>query len=472
MISTLLCQRSDSRKEILFHIFYFLCVLFILWNQYNDGDIWWHIAVGNSILNSYSIPSLDEWTYTASGNQVIYHSWLSEIIFSICYRFFGEIGLDLIKYIFHFTSILLVYFFARKKGLNEFLAVLLTLLLSFWLHVRSIRPQIFTPFFCILYFFAINSKISWRKVINITLCTWLWANLHGGFVIGLIILVSGFLGECVDRFCYEKKNNEMRLKFWIAFLSFVISFFNPYCINLYVDIINGVNYPSFDWINIYLWPPNTHWLTLIILVLNMCYMSKCIASAVFGEKKNINLLIQSLIIYFVLVTARRLDWLLFIPTYFLFMGIQSLFITSSNSKLFSKIGILLMIILFLCLKYVSFTKNLMEFPQGFNELFYKEKMRGNMYCPLPWSGKVTLLSSGAIKIYIDGRLGLYPNFLFYDYLHILNKNGMTYGQIVYYDIKYLFIPLSKLDLFILSSTPIQWKPLRVSDSAILLERKY
>lgn len=361
--------------------------------------------------------------------------------------------------------------------MHPLFSVFLILLLSFWLQTQVVRPQIITPLFCVIYFITINKQIiKYWTLIIVTLLTWIWTNLHGGFVIGLFLLLSGLVSECINKYLKLKDvsiyDGKLKMMFWLAMLSFLITFINPYGIKIYIDILQGIHYPSFDWVNIYLWPPNTHYITLIIIIAIFFYFSLSIINFQFSDFEANNYLAQSLMVYYFLITARRLDWLLFIPTYHMLNSIQYSINPYTTSILSRRIMVPVLLLLFIIIKYISIPTALKstEFPKEYENYFQNESLVGNMFCPLTWSGKVTLLTKGKIKIYIDGRLGLYPKHMFFDYLAILNTQGLTYGQIVNFDIKYLFIPLSKMDHFILSSSPIRWKPLQVRNRAILLER--
>jgi len=49
---------------------------------FNDGDVSWHIATGEWILNHRTIPTADPFSYTAAGQPWVVTEWLADAIFA------------------------------------------------------------------------------------------------------------------------------------------------------------------------------------------------------------------------------------------------------------------------------------------------------------------------------------------------------------------------------------------------------
>jgi hypothetical protein len=60
---------------------------------FRDGDVSWHIAAGNWILDHAQIPTSDPFSFTAVGHPWIATEWLSELILALAFKAAGHAGL-------------------------------------------------------------------------------------------------------------------------------------------------------------------------------------------------------------------------------------------------------------------------------------------------------------------------------------------------------------------------------------------
>src|SRR5438067_7590705 len=51
----------------------------------NDPDTFWHIGVGNWILQNHRFPTVDPFSHTAFGKPWFAADWLSDLVFAILY---------------------------------------------------------------------------------------------------------------------------------------------------------------------------------------------------------------------------------------------------------------------------------------------------------------------------------------------------------------------------------------------------
>src|SRR6476620_6781638 len=59
---------------------------------FNDGDVSWHIATGQWILDHRAIPHTDPFSYTWLGKPWVPIEWLAEVIYARAYRLAGYAG--------------------------------------------------------------------------------------------------------------------------------------------------------------------------------------------------------------------------------------------------------------------------------------------------------------------------------------------------------------------------------------------
>src|SRR5215472_9474511 len=62
----------------------------------NDPDTFWHIRVGQWILDHAQFPTVDSFSYTAAGKPWISTAWLSEILLAAAYKTSGWHGVILL----------------------------------------------------------------------------------------------------------------------------------------------------------------------------------------------------------------------------------------------------------------------------------------------------------------------------------------------------------------------------------------
>lgn len=156
--------------------------------RWADPDLWGHITFGRYILTVGHVPLRDIYSYSASGHPWHDHEWLSEVIFALCYNAGGVIALKLLKLICTASTMALLAMAAAETGapMGLQLTVLTTAALALG-PMLQFRPQLFDFIGLSALLLMLARDNYWRAgplwpAIPILA---LWANLHGGFVVGL-----------------------------------------------------------------------------------------------------------------------------------------------------------------------------------------------------------------------------------------------------------------------------------------------
>jgi len=155
-----------------------------------DSDSFWQIKIGQWILDHHALPYTDFYSFTRPGEPWISTSWLSQVLFAASYAqwdWAGPVVLTLLA-IAASAAILVYLLDAHLEIPRSVLFAMLALVLS--LHHILARPHML----------ALPVMIAWvgvlmnaadRKVtpswVWLPLMS-LWANLHGGFVLGLALI--------------------------------------------------------------------------------------------------------------------------------------------------------------------------------------------------------------------------------------------------------------------------------------------
>ena len=181
------------------------------------SDVWGHLKYGKWILSHGRLPDHEPFTpFADQRTPYVNFQWLSQSLFYLLYHA-GEIvaggdeirrtegGVEWLR-AFHAAVevcrfILLLVAFRRRGGSAPLACAWLALsvLLAGHGHLAILRPQIIGEAFFAGLLLALSRPIlSPRAVVVVTLIMVLWANAHGSFTIGLVLLGLCLAGRAVD----------------------------------------------------------------------------------------------------------------------------------------------------------------------------------------------------------------------------------------------------------------------------------
>lgn len=163
-----------------------------------DTDTWWHLRSGRYIVESGQIPFKDPFSYTVSGKPWIDHGWLAQVLLFGIYRLSGVAGLALCLAL---VVVLAFWFVYRQCEGNIYVrafALVLAALASalFWIA----RPQILSFLLAsiFLYVLYLYKRRGINRLYVLPILMILWVNLHGGFIIGSIVMGVYIIGEMAN----------------------------------------------------------------------------------------------------------------------------------------------------------------------------------------------------------------------------------------------------------------------------------
>ncbi|MGD8850144.1 MAG: hypothetical protein PVF18_10500, partial [Anaerolineales bacterium] len=176
----------------------FLAILTMAVRVSTVSDTFWHLRAGEWILEHGEILREDPFSLTRFGEAWRYPGWLSQILLSLAYRSLGFPGLNLFTAFFVLLAYVFIFQAMEGKDSIRISILLLSAITSavYW----SARPHIITLalsayFLWILEAYRIG-KNNWLWTLPIGMA--LWANIHGGFAVGFILIACYLMGELID----------------------------------------------------------------------------------------------------------------------------------------------------------------------------------------------------------------------------------------------------------------------------------
>jgi hypothetical protein len=155
-------------------------------------DYWWYLRLGQDILRTHSIPSVEAYSFTRAGAPYFYPSWLAAVIFWKVYNLGGITSTFLLRVAMTAITYGTLFLMVRESGAGTLLAALLTLVAGLagsnnW----TFRPQMFAyPLFVFTLLILIhNERGHSRGLWFLPLLALLWVNLHGSYLL-LFMLVG------------------------------------------------------------------------------------------------------------------------------------------------------------------------------------------------------------------------------------------------------------------------------------------
>lgn len=162
-----------------------------------DFDTWWHLKVGDWIIQNSAIPHTGILSRTAAERPWVAYSWGYEVLLSLAYSWFGLVGIGILGTALTIGVAFSIYWMLRRLSGRFWPACILTgITCAAFLFNGAPRPVFFSY---ILYCVTLALLFESQRTARVQLLYWLpflfllWANLHIQFIYGLFT-VALFVG--------------------------------------------------------------------------------------------------------------------------------------------------------------------------------------------------------------------------------------------------------------------------------------
>lgn len=194
----------------------FAIILLCFSNGINGNDFWWHVKVGEWVVEHKQVPTTDIFSWYGTEKEISWtaHEWLSDVIFYEVHTGMGDVGIFSLAMCTAITTILLMYRQAKEYIKKNFLIgglffCLFAVISSLFFYGR---PHIFSY---ILLFFELKVLYDFfenrnsKKIFLIPFIAVLWSNLHGGssnlsYILCLIFVFAGLFKFEHERIVAER----------------------------------------------------------------------------------------------------------------------------------------------------------------------------------------------------------------------------------------------------------------------------
>lgn len=408
-----------------------------------DPDFGWHIREGEIILKQGAIRA-DSLSYTMFGFPLVDTEWLTNALMAGLYGVFGMLGLSLLfstlAILAELASLIGVYKDSRVR--ISFFLLLSSLLLPF----LGARPQVITwLFWAVLARLLLDKDLWTRWKFLLPLGFLAWANLHGGYMAGLVaavifVVVKSLLDKGISK-----------TDFLVLGLSAIGTLINPYGIRSWIEVFSQVLDSTARW-GIMEWLPSIFFFSVPYVVLVAFGIALTIRyRRIFTLEQ---LFLFAFFLYLAVTSVRHLPLWGILCVAWVGIPIRELMRESAffyeGKKRFRKVARYLCVFASIVL-FFQLVNSFWEAKNMSEQRFYPVKALAYLASDLPsggimsdygWGGYLDWKLPGK-KVYIDGRMATWrwqsnphamSSHVFGEYLDLMKGKGDIKSVIAKYNI--------------------------------------
>ena len=176
-----------------------------------DSDYYWHITAGRLVAER-GILHTDPFSYTWGGRPWVMHEWLGELLM---FWLTGGIGVGATSFVFGVVSVcgpLVLAWALRRAGVALLpLTIVTSLVVYLFASYATVRPQAISWLFLgvlLAGLVSVRPEHRWLPWLAVPLL-WLWANVHGLYVVGLGVVGVYVVFTVIGRTPMSPRRREM-----------------------------------------------------------------------------------------------------------------------------------------------------------------------------------------------------------------------------------------------------------------------
>lgn len=168
-----------------------------------DGGTCRHIINGEYWLAHHALPTTNYTSAIFNSSPCLTRCWLGDITSGTVFSQYGMTGIVLIFSIVGALGLMWSYQMARARGMGLLAGLLLVLLVMPAVGMHwSARCHVYTylPFLVLYYLLFISEHKLWIRAVATALVMCFWANLHGSYTVGIVMLAVSAVASTVQTF--------------------------------------------------------------------------------------------------------------------------------------------------------------------------------------------------------------------------------------------------------------------------------
>jgi len=431
---------------------------------FGDGDPGRHIVIGEIIITEGYIPQADIFSHTRPGLPLTTTEWLSEVLYAAAHLFMGLDGVVLLAIILIAVTITLVF----RETASRSGSYLAAFLFVFWMIAATLfhwlaRPHLFSWLLTAVWTVAVPRLARGEKTLlwQFPLLMLVWVNLHGGFIVGFLILLAYLAGWGLDRIL-DKENppspDVIKRLSLVSIVSLLVSLLNPAGLRVWNNVIGHVGDKTLmalqiDWHSPDFHTPNAWpFMLLVISLIFALFIKKkrldsgqallCAGLAALAFYSTRNIPFFAIACFPVLGEALRDAGVLRKSD----GGISALQ-RELRGATWSILATVIVAFLLLTGKTLDTYKlgntfNPISFPVDAVTWLEEHPQSGNVYNEFTWGGYVLYRLWPETKVFIDGQTDFYGADLTEEYLTVLNAQENWESILDKYGVEWVLIPRS------------------------------
>lgn len=173
-----------------------------------DGDVWWHLHAGETVLATGQVPRVDTWTLVGNGMHWISQDWLSNTAMAGLLAAGGPLGETLLSVLFGGLAVLAFALLWRAIGtrspqsgwLGRLVWLTFGLLVAgpvIGVRVQTVDLVMVSLTIWLLWHFVVDRRQIWPLLLPVLAVA--WVNLHGGFPLLFAFGGAVLAGDAIDR---------------------------------------------------------------------------------------------------------------------------------------------------------------------------------------------------------------------------------------------------------------------------------
>lgn len=153
-------------------------------------DLGRHLLLGKIIVETYSIPKTNLFSYTYPHFPFINTHWLSEVMYYLFFQLFGYTSVLLLTISCMLLAFGIIFFYALRKSSMTVVAIISFFALGILAERTDVRPEVFSFLFLSL-FVTILYRAKEKKtklIFLLPFLQFLWVNMHIYFILGILVV--------------------------------------------------------------------------------------------------------------------------------------------------------------------------------------------------------------------------------------------------------------------------------------------